>query len=221
MRIVVIEDNKTLANGIAHLLRDQGHAVDVINDGAQGLAFLDQDNADIVVLDINLPRVSGLEILQNLRVRDKLTPVILLSARGETKDRVNGLDSGADDYLVKPFEMEELDARIRALIRRKPRDAGNLEVFGHLSFDVTARRLLVNGQDLKLPRRELAVFECFLDRVDQIVPKSVLANHLYGVGTDIEEKVVEVYISRLRKRLAPFGVEFKVARGIGYLMRLT
>ncbi len=219
MRIAVIEDNKTLANGIAHLLRDQGHAVDVVNDGAQGVSFLAQEAADIVVLDINLPRVSGLEILQEIRSRGDMTPVILLTARGETKDRVTGLDAGADDYLVKPFDMEELDARIRALIRRKPREEGALEQFGSLSFDKTGRRLLAEGQDLNLPRRELAAFECFFDRAGQIVPKAVLANHLYGVGSDIEEKVVEVYISRLRKRLAPHGVEFKVARGIGYMMK--
>ncbi len=221
MRIAVIEDNKTLANGIAHLLRDQGHAVDVINDGEEGLTFLAQETADIVVLDINLPRVSGLEILQKIRARGVVTPVILLTARGETKDRVIGLDAGADDYLVKPFDMEELDARIRALIRRKPSEVGVQEQFGSLSFDKTGRRLLANGENLDLPRRELAAFECFLDRAGQIVPKAVLANHLYGVGSDIEEKVVEVYISRLRKRLAPHGVEFKVARGIGYMMQLT
>jgi two-component system OmpR family response regulator len=221
MRIAIIEDNKTLANGIAHLLRDQGHAVDVINDGAEGLEFLAQETADIIVLDINLPRVSGLEILQKIRSRGDVTPVILLTARGETKDRVTGLDAGADDYLVKPFDMEELDARIRALIRRKPREEGVFERFGKLSFDKTGRRLLADGQDLNLPRRELAAFECFLDRAGQIVPKSVLANHLYGVGSDIEEKVIEVYVSRLRKRLAPYGVEFKVARGIGYMIKLT
>lgn len=221
MRIAVIEDNKTLANGIAHLLRDQGHAVDVINDGEDGVTFLAQETADIVVLDINLPRVSGLEILQKIRQRGDATPVILLTARGETKDRVAGLDAGADDYLVKPFDMEELEARIRALIRRKPREEGALEQFGKLSFDKTSRRLLAEGTDLNLPRRELAAFECFLERAGQIVSKSVLANHLYGVGSDIEEKVVEVYISRLRKRLAPFGVEFKVARGLGYMMKLT
>lgn len=221
MRIAIIEDNKTLAKGIAHLLRDQGHAVDVINDGADGQEFLAQETADIIVLDINLPRVSGLEILQKIRTRGDMTPVILLTARGETKDRVTGLDAGADDYLVKPFDMEELDARIRALIRRKPREEGVYEQFGSLSFDKSGRRLLADGQDLNLPRREIAAFECFLDRVGQIVPKSVLANHLYGVGSDIEEKVIEVYVSRLRKRLAPYGVEFKVARGIGYMIKLT
>lgn len=221
MRIAVIEDNKTLANGLAHQLRDQGHAVDVINDGDMGALFLRQEKADIVVLDVNLPGRSGLEILTEMRKSGDTTPVILLTARAETKDRVKGLDAGADDYLVKPFEMEELDARIRALLRRRPREEGNLEIIGKLTFDRTGRRLLADNTDLNLPRRELAAFECFIDRTDQIVPKSVLANHLYGVGADIEEKVVEVYVSRLRKRIGPYGIEIKVARGLGYLMKFS
>lgn len=220
MRIAVIEDNKTLANGLAHQLRDQGHAVDVINDGELGAIFLSQEQADIVILDINLPKVSGLKILQELRSRGDTTPVILLTARGDTKDRVKGLDLGADDYMVKPFEMEELDARIRALSRRSPRKEGLHETIGQLTFDRTGRRVLANHSDLNLPRRELSAFECFVDRPNQIVPKSVLANHLYGVGADIEEKVIEVYISRLRKRLSEFGIEIKVARGLGYLMKV-
>lgn len=221
MRIAVIEDNKTLANGLAHQLRDQGHAVDVLNDGDIGADFLRQEKADLVILDVNLPGRSGLEILAEMRKNDDMTPVILLTARGDTKDRVNGLDAGADDYLVKPFEMEELDARIRALLRRRPREEGNHELFGNLTFDRTGRRLLADNIDLNLPRREFAAFECFIDRPEQIVPKSVLANHLYGVGADIEEKVVEVYVSRLRKRLAPYEIEIKVARGLGYMLKLS
>ena len=218
MRIVVIEDNKTLANGLAHQFRDQGHAVDVLNDGELGSIFLKQEKADIVVLDVNLPSRSGIDILKEMRKNGDQTPVILLTARGDTKDRVRGLDAGADDYLIKPFEIDELDARIRALIRRRPRSTGNFEKIGRLTFDHQGRRLLINNIDLNLPRRELAAFECFIDRPNQIVPKSDLANHLYGVGADIEEKVVEVYVSRLRKRLSPYGIKIKVARGLGYLM---
>lgn len=218
MRIVIVEDNIALAQGVAHRLRDQGHAVDLLHDGEQGRQFLAKERADIVVLDINLPRLSGLAILKSMRSTGDETPVILLSARGDTQDRVDGLDAGADDYLVKPFEMEELDARIRAMLRRKPRDEGRIEQVGALAFDRSGRRLMASGDQLNLPRRELAVFECFLDRSEQIVPKSVLISHLYGVGADVEETVVEVYVSRLRKRLAPYGIEFKVARGLGYLM---
>jgi len=218
MRIVIVEDNISLAQGIAHRLRDQGHAVDLLHDGEQCKQFLAHEKADIVVLDINLPKLSGLEIIKSMRLAEDETPVILLSARGDTTDRVAGLDAGADDYLVKPFEMEELDARIRALLRRKPRQNTPIEKMGRLSFDRSARRLFVDGEYIEIPRRELAVFECFLDRSEQVVPKSVLINHLYGVGADVDEKVVEVYISRLRKRLGPFGVQFKVARGLGYLM---
>ena len=218
MRIVIVEDNISLAQGIAHRLRDQGHAVDLLHDGEQGKQFLAREKADIVVLDINLPKLSGLEIIKSMRLAEDATPVILLSARGDTTDRVAGLDAGADDYLVKPFDMEELDARIRALLRRKPRNNSPIESIGRLSFDRSARRLFADGETIDLPRRELAAFECLLDRSEQVVSKSVLMNHLYGVGADVEEKVVEVYISRLRKRLAPFGIEFKVARGLGYMM---
>ncbi len=221
MRIVIVEDNKGLAQGIAHRLRDQGHAVDLLHDGDQGQQFLARERADIAIIDINLPRLSGLEILKHMRASGDRTPVILLTARGDTKDRVIGLDAGADDYLVKPFDMDELDARVRALLRRKPREEESVEVLGRLSFDRAGRRLQADGEQLDLPRRELAAFECFLDRTDQIVPKAVLVDHLYGVGADVEDKVVEVYVSRLRKRLAPFGVKFKVARGLGYLMKVN
>lgn len=220
MRIAIIEDNKTLAKGIAHLLRDEGHAVDELHDGAEALEFLLDEEADVVVLDINLPGLSGLEVLKGLRSAEKQTPVILLTAMGETKDRVAGLDAGADDYLVKPFEMEELNARIRALLRRKQPELPQARKLGPFFFDRAKRSLQVDGEDLQLPKKELATFECFFDRPNQIVAKSTLANHLYGVGADVEEKVVEVYVSRLRKRLSDYGVEFKTARGLGYLMKI-
>lgn len=221
MRIAIIEDNKTLAKGIAHLLRDEGHAVDEIHNGTEALEFLVEEAADIIVLDINLPGLSGLEVLKGLRKAGKQTPVILLTALGETKDRVAGLDAGADDYLVKPFEMDELNARIRALLRRKQPELLQARELGPFSYDRAKRSLSVNGTELALPKKELATFECFFDRPNQVVAKATLANHLYGVGADVEEKVVEVYVSRLRKRLSNYGVEFKTARGLGYLMKIS
>lgn len=221
MRITIVEDNKTLANGIAHQLRDQGHAVDELHDGQNALDFLLREKADMVILDINLPSLSGLEVLRSLRKSDLQTPVILLTALGETDDRVAGLDAGADDYLVKPFEMEELNARIRALLRRKQPESTQARNLGPFSYDRAKRILKVNSEDMQLPKKELATFECFFDRPNQIVKKSSLANHLYGVGADIDEKVVEVYVSRLRKRLAEHGVEIKTARGLGYFMKIS
>ena len=218
MRIAVIEDNKSLAAGIAYRLRDQGHAVDVLHDGEDGDDYLTHESADIVILDINLPGLDGLDILRKLRSRKNNTLVLLLTARAEVSDRVSGLDAGADDYLVKPFEMAELEARIRALSRRLAVDRAPVEPIGKLTFDPGARILRDDDKAIELTRRELAAFECLLHRRGRLVSKSVLADNIYGTGTDVDEKVVEVHISRLRKKLDAYGITIKAARGLGYLM---
>lgn len=218
VRIAIIEDNKPLARGIGHRLRDQGHAVDILHRGDEGDHYLAEHGADLIILDVNLPGLSGLDILRNLRARGDNAPVLMLTARGETKDRVAGLDLGADDYLVKPFETEELEARLRALFRRCQADQVLFDEIGSLRFDRGARRLASGDTVVDLPRREVAVFECLMDRRGQLVSKAILADHVYGTGADVEEKVVEIYISRLRKRLEPFGVRIKTARGLGYLL---
>ena len=220
MRIVIIEDNQTLADGMGHVLRDEGHSVDILYDGQEGLDFLQtEDAADLIILDINLPSLNGLSLIADLRKGGLDTPCICLSALGDTDDRIAGLDAGGDDYLVKPFEMAELKARIRALMRRKPNAARQSEVFGRLTYDRAARQLMHQGAPVTLPKKELATFECLYDRLDQMVSKATLANHLYGTGADVEEKVVEVYISRLRKRLSGFDIEIHTARGVGYMIK--
>ena len=218
MRIAVVEDNQTLAKAIAYRLRDLGHAVDVLHDGHDADAFLVAEGADLVVLDLNLPGQSGLEVLQRLRARGSGIPVIVLTAQSDTADRVTGLDTGADDYLVKPFEMDELAARIRALSRRRSLEYGPQEHVGSLVFDRAARQLSADGEVLDLPRRELAVFECLVERQGRLVSKAQLIDQVYGVGADVEENAVEPHISRLRKRLAPHGVLIKTARGLGYML---
>jgi two-component system OmpR family response regulator len=218
MRIVIIEDNKSLASGIAHRLRDQGHAADILHNGDDGAAFLAAEGADIVILDINLPGMSGLQILREMRTRKDMTPVLLLTARTGTSDRVEGLDAGADDYLIKPFDMDELEARIRALSRRRGTARSMIQSIGAVSFDPGSRIVSAGGQRIDLSRRELAVFECLFERHGRLVPKSVLADHIYGIGADIDEKLVEVSISRLRKKLARYGIRIKVARGLGYMI---
>ncbi|NOD37050.1 MULTISPECIES: response regulator transcription factor [unclassified Ruegeria] len=220
MRIVIIEDNETLANAIAYRLRDRGHAAEVLADGDEADLYLAQEGADLVVLDINLPGQSGLEILKSLRNRGDGVPVILLTARAETSDRVSGLDMGADDYLVKPFEMDELEARIRALSRRKDLDYGAKESIGGLEFDRAARQVSVRGEVMDIPRREIAVLECLLERRGRIVPKSQLTDYVYGVGADVEASAVEPHVSRLRKRLQDLGIGIKTARGLGYLLEV-
>lgn len=220
MRIVIVEDNEPLANAIAYRLRDRGHAADVLSDGDAADLYLEQEGADLVVLDINLPGRSGLEILKSLRNRGDGVPVILLTARTDTKDRVSGLDMGADDYLIKPFEMDELEARIRALSRRKQLDYGTRETIGKLEFDRGARQVTVDGDILDVPRREMAVLECLLERRGRIVPKGQLTDYVYGVGTDIDDTAVEPHVSRLRKRLANLGIKIKTARGLGYMLEV-
>jgi len=219
LRIAIIEDNLSVAKGIAFVLRDAGHAVDLLHDGAEADLFLRDDGAEVVVLDINLPGMSGLEVLCALRARGDTRPVLLLTARAETGQRIEGLDAGADDYLVKPFEMEELAARIRALARRKGEIASRIRTIGGLQFDSAARQLSGPGGVLDLPRRELAVFEALLNAGGRTVSKQALLDSVYGTGADIDEQVVEVYASRLRKRLKTFGIEIRVRRGLGYSMQ--
>ncbi|WP_299500586.1 response regulator transcription factor [uncultured Roseobacter sp.] len=219
MRITLVEDNIGLAKGIAYRLQDTGHAVDLLHDGREASVFLRDDTSDLIILDINLPGIDGLALLKELRARDDGRPVILLTARAETEDRVIGLDAGADDYLIKPFEMAELEARVRALTRRRAVPHRQTAQIGAVSFDAAARQLFADDAPLELPRRELSVFECLLSAEGRLVSKAALLDYAYGVGTDVDEKVVEVYISRLRSRLKPYNIGIKSQRGLGYQMR--
>lgn len=220
MRIVLIEDNAALAKGVAYRLNDLGHAVDILEDGLEAEAHLRNDGADLIILDINLPRLDGISILRGLRERGDDRPVLLLTARSETVDRVRGLDAGADDYLVKPFEMDELEARVRALARRQSRPLRRTAEFGGLEFDLDTRQVAINGDTLPLPRREVSLVEILITAQGRTVSKTDLLDHLYGTGTDIEEAAVEAHVSRLRKRLKPFGLLIRVQRGLGYALAL-
>lgn len=220
MRIAVIEDNTALANAIAYRLRDRGHAADVLHDGAEADAFLTRERADLVVLDINLPGMTGLDILRAMRRRGDGTPVILLTARSETQERVAGLDAGADDYLTKPFEMDELEARLRAMSRRRNLIYAEKEALGRLVFDRTSRQLMDGNDSLDVPRREIATLECLLERRGRIVSKPDLTTHVYGTGSDVEDSAIEPHVSRLRRRLEGYGVRIKTARGLGYMLEV-
>lgn len=219
MRITLVEDNIGLSKGIAYRLQDAGHAVDVLHDGAEASQFLATDTSDLIILDINLPGKDGLELLRELRTRDDPRPVVLLTARADIKDRVIGLDAGADDYLIKPFEMDELEARVRALSRRRVEKSRQVRNIGPLQFDVAARQLAADGVALDIPRRELSIFECLILADGRRITKSALLDHVYGTGADVEERVIEVYVSRLRSRLKPHGVEINSARGLGYQLQ--
>ncbi|WP_298299216.1 response regulator transcription factor [uncultured Litoreibacter sp.] len=221
MRITLVEDNIGLSKGIAYRLQDEGHAVDILHNGTDAAEFLATDTSDLIILDINLPGKDGLEILRELRARDDPRPVVLLTARAEIKDRVIGLDAGADDYLIKPFEMDELEARVRALSRRRADKSRHVRNIGPLQFDVAARQLTAEDTALDIPRRELSIFECLILADGRRITKSALLDHVYGTGADVEERVIEVYVSRLRSRLKPHGVEIKSARGLGYQLQHT
>ena len=218
MRIVLVEDNKSLRKGITYRLTDDGHAVDALENGDDAEVFLRQEQCDLVILDINLPGRDGLKILNGLRRRNDPRPVILLTAQTSTEDRVAGLDAGADDYLVKPFAMDELAARIRALARRKdvaPRRS--LEI-GPLTLDIETPQLFDGDAAVDVPRRELSILVALAEAGGKPVSKEGLMSRVYGTGTDTGESVIEVYVSRLRKRLAEHGVTIRVIRGIGYAL---
>lgn len=219
MRILVVEDNISVAKGIGYYLRDAGHAVDLLHDGAEADAVLRDNDADIVVLDINLPAADGLSILRRMRARGDQRPVLLLTAQSETQDKITGLDAGADDYLSKPFEMDEFGARIRALSRRVSTGPKRATAIGAVTFDLGSRTVTAPSGPLDIPRREIALFERLLMAEGRVVSKQVLLDSLYGTGADVDEPVVEVYVSRLRKRLLPHGVQIIVKRGLGYLMQ--
>ncbi|QPH53325.1 response regulator transcription factor [Pontivivens ytuae] len=221
MRIVIVEDNVSVAKGIAYRLRDEGHAVDLIHDGAEADAFLRDDGGDLVILDIKLPGMSGLDVLRAMRKRGDMRPVLMLTAQSELEEKVAGLDAGADDYLPKPFELAELSARVRALARRGPTTDPGLLRLGPLRFDPVARAVMGPSGDLSIPRREVALFETLLGARGRFVSKQALLDSLYGTGADVEDSVVEVYVSRLRKRLRSSGIEITVRRGIGYAMGET
>lgn len=218
MRITLVEDNVSLAKGITYRLEDAGHAVDTLHDGTAAQDFLAHDHADLVILDINLPGIDGLSLLSQMRGRGDARPVILLTARAETEDRVTGLDTGADDYLIKPFEMAELEARVRALLRRRAIPQQQLRAIGALQFDPASRQLFDGKTEIDLPRREMSVFECLLAADGRTVSKNAVLDHVYGVGADVEETVVEVYVSRLRSRLKDHGITIRTRRGLGYQM---
>ncbi len=218
MRIVVVEDNRSLAKGIAYRLRDDGHSVDLLHDGDEADLFLRQEASDLVVLDINLPGKSGIEILTAMRKREDPRPVILLTARSSTEDRVDGLDAGADDYLAKPFAMEELAARVRALGRRKTAAPRRSVELGKLRLDLETLQLLDGDRMLDVPRRELTVLATLVQAQGRAVSKAFLLDQVYGTGSETDEKVIEVYVSRLRKRLKAHDITIRVNRGIGYTL---
>ena len=219
MHILIIEDNEPLAQALNLHFKDKGHAVTMVHDGEAGVQFLTQEQFDACILDINLPTLSGLEVLRRARQSSIQTPILILTARDELHDRVTGLDAGADDYLAKPFEMAELDARLRALLRRRPEMTGKQSQLGPLVLHHEARFISFEEKALSLSAKEFAALEALYDYRNQLIPKSSLISHVYGVGAEINDATVEVLISRLRKKLKPYAIMIKTARGLGYYLQ--
>lgn len=218
MRILIVEDDPVLADGLTRSLRQSEYAVDCVNDGAEADHVLVGQNYDLVILDLGLPKVDGLEALRRLRRRGSRTPVLILTARDTLDERVKGLDLGADDYLTKPFDLPELEARVRALIRRGQSGGGSLLSHGALALDTTGRRATLHGEPLDLSARELGVLEVLLLRSGRVVNKEQLAEQLYGWDEEVGANAIEVYVHRLRRKLEPAGVTIRTIRGLGYLL---
>ena len=218
MRITLVEDNASLRKGITYRLEDEGHAVDALADGDEAAEFLRHEDGDVVILDINLPGRSGLDVLRGMRQRNDPRPVILLTARAATQERVEGLDAGADDYLVKPFAMDELVARVRALARRRAVAPMRRIALGPLTLELEPLQLRSEDGVVDVPRRELSVLAALAEVPGTAVSKASLLDRVYGAGSETDDKVIEVYVSRLRRRLAAFDVRITVRRGIGYAL---
>ena len=217
MRILIAEDDAIIADGLARSLRQGGYAVDWAPNGLDADAALLTATYDLLILDLGLPRLPGLEVLKRLRARGSQLPVLILTALDGTGDRVRGLDLGADDYMAKPFELAELEARVRALTRRS---AGTMPTIqcGALTYDQVGRVAQVDGQTLDLSAREIGLLEILLNRMGRLVSKDQLVDHLCGWGDEVSHNAIEVYVHRLRKKLEAGGVKIATVRGLGYCL---
>ncbi len=216
MRLLLVEDDSLLGDGIRAGLTQDGYSVDWLSDGEAADAALRSEHFDLMVLDLGLPKRSGLEVLKALRGRGDTLPVLILTARDTVTDRVTGLDAGADDYLIKPFALDELSARLRALLRRHGGRAVNTIDHGALSLDPAAHIVTLNGGAVELSPREFALLQLLLENRGKVQSKPRLEESLYAWGEEVESNAIEVYIHHLRKKL---GAELiRTIRGVGYVI---
>ncbi len=218
MRILIVEDDPILGDGLSRSLGDSPYAVDWAKDGIKADYLLSQTDYDAIILDLGLPKLDGLEVLRRLRLRNTRTPVMILTARDNVEDRVAGLDLGADDYLTKPFNLAELEARLRALIRRGQDSVGGVMEFGNLRYDMNGQRVFIDNKPVELSAREIGVFQILALRAGRVVNKEQLLNHLCSYDEEVLPNAIEVYVHRLRKKLEKSQITIRTVHGLGYLL---
>ncbi|MDD3342758.1 MAG: response regulator transcription factor [Sulfurospirillaceae bacterium] len=217
MRILVLEDNVRLASGLKKILTKEGYAVDMLHDGADGIDVLDYQAYDLLLLDLGLPGIDGIDILKEVRKSNLNLPVIIISARHKLDQRILGFETGADDYIAKPFDLEEVVVRVRALLRRSQQKGQVSIQLGELIFNTTTRELTLKGERILLSKRELAVFEYLVSQVNIVISKENIADHIGNFDDGFSSHAIETYVSRLRKKLGTH-VDIKTFPGLGYML---
>ena len=221
MRLLVIEDEKQLLKLIGKRLKEEGYAYDLASDGKEGLNFAESVEYDCIILDLMLPSMDGFTIIQKLRAKNNKSPIIVLTAKSEIKDKVNGLDYGADDYITKPFSFEELIARIRAMLRRKLDEKETILTCEDLTLDLISREVHRNNNLIELTTKEFAILEYLLRNKGRILKKSQIAEHVWNYEFDYQSNIIEVYIRYLRKKIDDdYDVKLiHTVRGVGYKIK--
>ena len=216
MHILLVEDNQDLGDAVATRLEQLGHTVLWLQDGDEVFATIRLEQFDALVLDLMLPNKSGLEIIKHLRGSGSVLPIVVITARSEIDDKVSLFDLGADDYLVKPFDVRELVARLTATIRRTNGIASNTVHIGNASIDMNAHKLVIGGETVECNRREFNLLQILVNHLDKAVAKETLMNRLFDIDDEVSFNALEVYISRLRRKLRKANIEISTLRGFGY-----
>ncbi|RCW97944.1 response regulator transcription factor [Marinomonas foliarum] len=218
MRILVVEDDRILGEAISQRISRMGHGLDLAQTGLQANHMLAVQEYDLMLLDLNLPDITGHQILQILRKKHSNTPVIVLTARDEMKDRIELLDLGADDYMTKPVDFGELEARCRALLRRSQGQAHNTIEYGNVSLDLQSCSVMVDGHLIELKQREFRLLEVLMSHTGRVLSKEALIEHIYNFNENPNPSVIEIYMTRLRKSLQNSDLQIRTIRGLGYLL---
>jgi two-component system response regulator QseB len=216
MRLLLVEDDELLGDAVKTGLTQFDYVVDWLKDGEAAKAALRSESFELIILDLGLPKLSGLALLQSIRHEGNATPVIILTARESVEDRIKGLDSGADDYLIKPFDLNELSARIRALVRRSQGRADSVIQYRNITLDPAAHSVLLDGVSVNVPRREFALLLKLMENCGQVLSREQLMQSLYGWEEDVDSNTLEVHIHNLRKKLNANFI--RTIRGVGYMI---